>query len=286
MDGLRRRRVANSCWGIFRESTHSPGRESDDTEILRLTGKHLEAKGLHVELKTADEVTEGDADRPRFVFLMCERMEVLDRLRALEVSGVPHVNSPRAVHNTYRDRMIAVLEEANVPFITSRIVATREQPKADAYPVWVKRGDVHNTQAGDVVLAPTAAAIHDALRGLAARGIPRAVLQPHVEGDLIKFYGIGAGGGHHREPPWFRWFYHKDQRLAGNPWDVRQLARLVRRAASALGLEVYGGDAIATASGELVLLDVNAWPSFALYRDEASAAIAAYLANRFSGGRR
>jgi hypothetical protein len=49
---------------------------------------------------------------------------------------------------------------------------------------------------------------------------------------------------------------------------------------------VYGGDAIATASGELVLLDVNAWPSFALYRDEASAAIAAYLANRFSGGRR
>jgi hypothetical protein len=287
MNGLRRTRVANSCWGIFRESTHSPGRESDDTEILRLTGKHLEAKGLHVELKTADEVTEVDADRPpRFVFLMCERLEVLDRLRALEVGGVPHVNSPRAVHNTYRDRMIAVLDEANVPFIPSRIVATAEQPDADAYPVWVKRGDVHNTQAGDVVLAPTTAAIHDALRGLAARGIPRAVLQPHVEGDLIKFYGIGAGGGPHREPPWFRSFYHKDQRLAGNPLDVRQLARLVRRAASALGLEVYGGDAIATASGELVLLDVNAWPSFALYRDEASAAIAAYLASRFSGGRR
>jgi hypothetical protein len=286
MNRLGRTRVANSCWGIFRETTHSPGRESDDTEILRLTGKHLEAKGFHVELKTAEEVTEVDADRPRFVFLMCERMEVLDRMRALEVGGVPHVNSPRAVHNTYRDRMIAVLDEANVPFISSRLVATTEQPDAAAYPVWVKRGDVHNTQAGDVVLAATAAAIHDALRGLAARGIPRAVLQPHVEGDLIKFYGIGAGGGHHREPPWFRWFYHKDQRLAGNPLDARQLARLVRRAASALGLEVYGGDAIATASGELVLLDVNAWPSFALYRDEASAAIAAYLANRFSGGRR
>jgi len=278
--------VANSCWGIFRETTHSPGRESDDTEILRLTGKHLEAKGFHVELKTAEEVTEVDADRPRFVFLMCERMEVLDRLRALEVGGVPHVNSPRAVYNTYRDRMIAVLDEANVPFISSRLVATTEHPDADAYPVWVKRGDVHNTQVGDVVLAATAAAIHDALRGLAARGIPRAVLQPNVAGDLIKFYGIGAGGGHHREPPWFRWFYHKDQRLAGNPLDVRELARLVRRAASALGLEVYGGDAIATASGDLVLLDVNAWPSFALYRDEASAAIAAYLANRFSGGRR
>jgi hypothetical protein len=112
------------------------------------------------------------------------------------------------------------------------------------------------------------------------------VLQPHVEGDLIKFYGIGAGGGPHREPPWFRWFYHKDQKLSGNPLDQRLLARLVRRAAAALGLEVYGGDAIATATGELVLLDVNAWPSFALYRDEASTAIASYLALRFSGGKR
>jgi len=278
--------VSNACWGVFRESTHSPGRESDDTEILRLTGKHLEAKGFHVELKTADEVNEIEDGRPRFVFLMCERVEVLERLRALEVSGVPHVNSPRAVHNTYRDRMIAVLDEANVPFIPSRVVSTAEPAEPSALPVWVKRGDVHNTQDGDVVFAPTGAVVETALRGLAERGISRAVLQPHVAGDLIKFYGIGAGGGPHREPPWFRWFYHKDQRLAGHPLDQRQLARLVRRAAAALGLEVYGGDAIATATGELVLLDVNAWPSFALYRDEASAGIASYLALRFAGGKR
>jgi hypothetical protein len=136
------------------------------------------------------------------------------------------------------------------------------------------------------VFASTAGEVETALQGLAGRGITRAVLQPHVMGDLIKFYGIGAGGGPHREPPWFRWFYHKDQKLAGHPMDQRALARLVRRAASALGLEVYGGDAIATATGDLVLLDLNAWPSFALYRDEASAAIASYLALRFSGGRR
>jgi hypothetical protein len=276
--------VRTSCWGIFRESTHSPGRESDDTEILRLTGKHLEAKGFQVELKTADEVSEiGDEVRPRFVFLMCERVEVLERLRALEVSGVPHVNSPRAVHNTYRDRMIAVLDEANVPFIPSRVVSTAERPDPGPLPVWVKRGDVHNTQEGDVVQAGTPTAVDGALAGLAVRDIPRAVIQPHVEGDLIKFYGIGAGGGPHREPPWFRWFYHKDQRLAGHRFDQRELARLVRRAAAALGLEVYGGDAIATPTGQLVLLDVNAWPSFALYRDEASAAIASYLALRFRG---
>jgi hypothetical protein len=31
-----------------------------------------------------------------------------------------------------------------------------------------------------------------------------------------------------------------------------------------------------------VLIDVNAWPSFALYREEASAAIAEHLARRFT----
>ena len=51
---------------------------------------------------------------------------------------------------------------------------------------------------------------------------PRAVLQPHVDGDLIKFYGIGPGGGAHGEPPWFRWFYHKDQQLSGHAFDRRR----------------------------------------------------------------
>ena len=74
--------------------------------------------------------------------------------------------------------------------------------------------------------------------------------------------------------------------MAGHPLDPKRLGRLVRSAASALGLEVYGGDAIATPTGDLVLLDVNAWPSFALYLEDAASAIAAHLALRFSGGRR
>ncbi len=274
------------CWGIFRESAHSPGRESDDTEILRLTGKHLEAKGLQVILKTPEEVNEADESRPRFVFLMCERLDVLRRLRALEASGVPLVNGSQAVLNTYREQMIEVLAEANVPFITSRLVSTAETGAGAALPVWVKRADVHNTQEGDVVQAPTATAVAAALQGLAERGIPRAVLQPHVAGDLVKFYGVGAGGGPHGEPPWFRWFHHKEQTLAGYAFDPRRFARLVRAAAAALGLEVYGGDAIVTPEGEPVLLDVNAWPSFALYRDEAAARIASHLALRFLGGLR
>lgn len=270
-------------WGIFRERAHSPGREGDDAEILRLTGKHLEAEGFQVVLKGPDEVTGPLEAGPRGAFLMCERLEALRVLRAWEASGVPQVNSPLAVLNTYRERMIAQLQEANVPFVESRIVSTAAAPGHHPLPVWVKRADVHNTHEGDVVLAPTEHAVEGALRGLAERRIPRAVIQPHVDGDLVKFYGVGAAGGRRGEPPWFRWFYHRDQRLAGHPFDPTRLAGLARRAAVALGLEVYGGDALVAAPGEVVLLDLNAWPSFAPYRDEAAERIASYLARRFSG---
>ena len=111
--------------------------------------------------------------------------------------------------------MIAQLREANVPFIQSQVVATQGAEAGLRAPIWVKRPDVHNTQEGDVVFARTRDEAAAALAGLAARGFERAVLQPPVEGDLIKFYGVGAGGGADGGPAWFRWFYHKDQRVAG-----------------------------------------------------------------------
>jgi hypothetical protein len=272
------------CWGVFREHAHSPGRESDDTEILRLTAKELEALGFQVTLKSPEEVSGFAEPRPRAMFLMCEGATLLEQLQAWEASGVHQVNRPAAILNTYRERMLRLFEEGRVPFIRSRVVSTEQANAAGPLPVWVKRADVHNTQDGDVVFAKTGEELTAALASLAGRGIARALLQPHVDGDLIKFYGIGpAVPG--QAPPWFRWFYHKGQRLAGHAFDVRALAQMVGTAAAALGLEVYGGDVIATGHDGVILLDLNAWPSFALYRDEAATAIARYLAPRFRSAR-
>ena len=271
-------------WGIFRERTHSPGRESDDAEILRLTGKHLEARGYQIVLKGVDELGGPDDAPPDFVFLMCETAEPLRRLAAWEARGVPLVNSIGAVLNTYRDRMIAQFGQAGVPFVPSRIVATGEPAPGVSLPLWVKRADVHNTQDGDVVPAATPAALAAALASLADRGIGRAVLQPHIEGDLVKFYGIGPAR-RRGEPAWFRWFHHADQRLAGHPVDGDALGRLAARAAAAIGLAVYGGDAIVGAGGATTLLDLNAWPSFARFRDEAAERIAAHIALRVGRAR-
>src|SRR5262249_45267158 len=122
----------------------------------------------------------------------------------------------------------------------------------------------------------------DALVGLARRGLRRAVVQEDVAGDLLKFYGIGTAAGPDGGAPWFRSFYHRDQELRGYPLDPHALASLGRKAAPRRGLWGFGGAATAGPYVPLSLIDLNAWPSFALYRDEAAAEIAAYLARRFT----
>ena len=281
-----------ACWGIYRELAHSPGRETDDAEILRVTARKLEEKGFRVHLKSAEEVADSDAEPPAFLFVMCERLAILALLTRWQERGACQVNSAGAIRNTYRDRMLPLFEKNRVPFPASVLVPTalpiprqkvfHESPTG----CWVKRGDVHATEARDVVFAPDPAALASALAQMRERGIEHAVLQEHIAGDLIKFYGVGEvdpraqtenGGG------WFQWFYHRDQQLAGHPFRPGDLAAAASRAAASLGLEVFGGDAIATRDGRVVVIDVNAWPSFALYREKASERIAAYLAARFRG---
>ncbi len=287
-------------WGIFRERQHSPGREFDDTEILRLVAKHVEEAGYQVSLKRPDELGEaGDPQHvltadllPSLVFLMCERLEALRVLGPLEMRGIPHVNPLEGVLNTYRDRMITLLTASGTPIPESQIISCnpseRDQSSverwADLCPIWVKRADVHNTQAGDVELLRSPEELQNKLVALNTRGIARAVLQRHIPGDLIKFYGVGRPDGEHRQERWFRWFYHRDQELNKYPFPEEALQAITRRAATALSLEVYGGDAIVAPYGEIFLIDINAWPSFALFREEAASQIAAWLLHRVRRG--
>ncbi|MDD5559142.1 hypothetical protein [Candidatus Methylomirabilis sp.] len=277
-------------WGIYREQQHSPGREFDDTEILRLVAKHVEAAGYQVQLKTPEELSVADTPWPSLVFLMCERIEALGLLEPMEMQGIPHVNSPQAVMNTYRDRMIPLLAASAIPIPRSQIISSNSsdhgrpasQLPTGPFPIWVKRADVHNTQSGDVERTPSPEDLRKTLAALHDRGIPRVVLQQHIPGDLLKFYGIGKPLAGNRKDAWFRWFYHRDQDLARYPFSEETLQTLTQRAASALGLEVYGGDAIVTSHGEIILIDLNAWPSFALFREEAAAQIAGWLLHRLT----
>ncbi len=262
------------CWGVYRELAHSPGRETDDALILRETGAALEARGFEVELKSAEELPEATdaAGVPPFLFVMCERIPTVEKLSLWERRGARIVNRPEAIRATDRERTLERFDRHGVAFPESALVPTSGALPAarPALPVWVKRGDVHATQEGDVTFSATERDLEAARSSLSGRGISRAVVQEHVPGDLIKFYGV-AGEAEGRELSWFRWFYHRDQKLSNHAFEVDVLRALVARAAAALGLEVFGGDAIA-GPGRLVLIDLNAWPSFALFRAEAARA--------------
>ncbi len=274
--------MKRSCWGIYREVAHSPGRETDDAEILRATAAELAAHGFEVTLKSPDELpSAGDPDVPAFLFAMCERIEAVEKLAAWERRGARVVNRPAGIRNTDRERTIALFAEGAVPFPRSVLVDTAEAAPFPG-PCWVKRGDIHATEAGDVAYAgdPTTLAAH--VSRLGSRRIARAVVQDHVPGDLIKFYGVAGLAEDAERPSWFEWFYHRDQKLENHAFDPNRLAAATSRAASALGLDVYGGDAIVSRDGNVAIIDLNAWPSFALFRPVAAAKIAALLSARFS----
>ncbi len=267
--------MTTEAWAVYRELAHSPGRETDDAMILRLAAEKLEAHGFAVKMKTPDEVMD-EPSAPPLVLAMCERVPIIETLRRWQERGSVIVNNPSAIFDTYRHRMIEAFARGGVPFPSSELVSTSDRTHAIAFPLWVKRADVHATEAGDVQYAADDAALAKALEAFAARGIERAVLQEHVPGDLIKFYGIGTG-----EDAWFVWFYHKGQTLNGYAFDPARLRAAARRAADAIEVDVFGGDAIVTRTGDLSIIDLNAWPSFALYREEAAAEIAAFVAARW-----
>ena len=118
------------------------------------------------------------------------------------------------------------------------------------------------------------------MQRFAKRGIPFIVVQEHVAGDLVKFYGVSNSAAA-MDANWFEWFYHRDKGMLGHSFEVSRLRQAAFGAAAALGLEVFGGDAIIQADGEPMIIDMNAWPSYARYRDQAARAIADYLNERF-----
>ena len=59
-----------TCWGVYREQAHSPGRIDDDAAILESVGGVLTERGFRVELIAADALIESPSAN---VFVMCER---------------------------------------------------------------------------------------------------------------------------------------------------------------------------------------------------------------------
>ncbi|HET7295793.1 MAG TPA: hypothetical protein VFI66_01550 [Gemmatimonadales bacterium] len=270
---------------IYRSPAYSPQQHRvNDTAILDATVDTLEARGWRAIKTTELEVGQGRLPAAELYLNMCQGSLAAEQLMPLESDGVVVVNRASSALNCHRYRLVKRLADSPLPFPRTLIHASSaplppvEQLRSlspDHQKLWIKRGDVHAERAEDVV-ATTLDGVADALRAFTTRGIPWVALQEHVPGPVVKFYGVTDGR-------FFRW-YGSDAGFAGErpSVDENRLKALAFEAAAILGLEVFGGDVVFPEPDRPVLIDINDWPSFAPFREEAAQAIAAYITHRFA----
>ena len=121
-------------------------------------------------------------------------------------------------------------------------------------PLWVKRTDQCSEGEGDVTYCATDDEVRETIAMLHKRGIDSYVMQKHYDGEHVKFYGV-------RGTTFF------------SPSGHDTLRDMAADMAQEAGITVYGGDAIIGTDGEIHIIDLNDWPSFASCREEAAGAI-------------
>ena len=156
------------CWGIYRESSHSPGRVDDDAAILDAVGKVLSERGFTVGILHADAADVALETPNARIFAMCEQDAILARLDKAVQAGAVVINTPDAIRNTYRSKTRARFIEAGVAAPVSWLVSTADAGPRPADKVWVKRADFHATQADDVIFAADDADLQDRIGKMVA----------------------------------------------------------------------------------------------------------------------
>jgi hypothetical protein len=267
--------------GILREIQNSPNRESDDALILKAVMDQLSILKTETVLMTPEEFDGADISGCDIIVPMCETYPRLMRLKKIEAeTGVMVINPSDSVLGCYRTRMLSSFAGtpglSYPPTVVRRTTAEANASAPDFEAdggYWVKRGDVHNTCDHDVVFARDWKEVDAVRREFESREIGDMAVQRHIDGDLIKFYGVGPG-------QWFTWFYHDPSTARRLPFELEDLAAQAELAARAVSVEVFGGDAIVTPEGTIHLIDINSWPSFARVRAEAAVQIARRLRAR------
>ena len=255
--------------GIYRSRTFSPNQHGkNDQKILEATATVLGRLGCTVRFMDEDRVGK-ERISTDIVFSMCQGARANDHLaRALS----PHrliVNDPRAVKRCYRQNLYRKPMDGGELLPPTSLVATDSLSDltllwGNSEAMWVKRGDVHSVQDGDVIKVHSPGRLKEVLEGFRKRDIHTAAVQRHVAGTVIKFYGVVGSS-------FFRFYAEEDHRMA--PVAFSQARPRIEALVQRMGLEVYGGDAVISPDGEVSVIDVNDWPSFAYYRTEAAEAI-------------
>ena len=251
---------------ITRAERYSPNSVEKDRAIMMAVADRLRTRDFEVCLISEDCLTSPDyqdcQETSDLILTMGRRPETLAWLNH---AGVKAINTSEGVENCARSRLLGIMERIGTPV----------PPKEGTDGYWLKRGDAAAQTSDDVVYAADKEALATAIQTMRDRGVTDFVVSAHVVGDLVKFYGVG-------QRRFFRYYYPTDdgQSKFGDecrngvachyPFDEEALRYEAERLAEAVGVSIYGGDAIVRADGSFCLIDFNDWPSFSRCREEAA----------------
>lgn len=269
--------------GIRRGNQFSPNHIGNDAAIFSLTAEHLRKRGCVVNEYIESDLLLGDP-KENAIFNMVRDWKSIHKLQELEDKGYTIVNSGYGIENCTREKMTRLLMSHQISHPNSLILPTNEDPtealeNAGFYNCWIKRGDFHAIHREDVTYVRNQEEAKAILKEYAIRGIQTAVINEHLVGDLVKFYGVTG-------TDFFYWFYPSNLHHSkfglevingtakGIPFDENRLRMLCNEAAEVLNIHIYGGDCIVAEDGQIRLIDFNDWPSFAPCREEAAQHIA------------
>lgn len=273
-----------SIIGISRGSEYSPNHVDNDAAIYNKVVEELRKLGCKVDSYTEKEFVKCNVEG-EIIFDMARDAATIQRLKDLEDKGALVINSAYGIDNCVRKPMTELLISHNVPHPTSIIVKTDEEYQGEFFPCWLKRGNSHAMVKEDVSYAANREEACAILEDFRKRGIPEAVVNEHLQGDLIKFYGVQG-------TDFFYWFYpgpcsHSKFGLEkingeakGIPFKVSDLKKYSDMAAEVLNVPIYGGDCVVLPNGDVKIIDFNDWPSFARCRNEAGVKIAECIYNQ------
>lgn len=266
--------------GISRSCEYSPNHIGNDAAIFNMVAEYLDEYAVTVRTYTETEFTAREINYKEAVcFSMARESATLRKLRLMEDRGARVINSAYGVSRCMRLFMTELFSSNGIPSPDTLVLPV---DSADLhfleYPCWIKRGDSHTKVKEDVCYVSSFMEAKSVFTDFKNRNIPVAVINRHVYGDLVKFYGVGNR--------FFRYFYPSHGKFGletingearGIPFDIRELERICKQASTSFGVPVYGGDCVIKDDGSISMIDFNDWPSFARYRREAAKHIADYI---------
>lgn len=269
--------------GIMRAGAYSPNHIGNDAAIFNAAAEQLRKRGYVVNIYSEEQFKLNEI-KENVILNMCREQSSITKLQQLEDQGKLVINSGYGIENCTRERMTRILLGNNIPYPDSLIVDTNEAikpllKKSGFQSCWIKRGDFHAMHKEDVSYVRHPEEAQEVLQEYFLRGIKRAVINVHLTGDLVKFYGV-------RGTPFFFWFYPFDEghskygheaingKSQGIKFNLKEMKNICQRAAEELNVVIYGGDCIVSPEGEMRIIDFNDWPSFAPCRNEAAPHIA------------